>query len=154
MSGVIDRIDRLATGALSIVDIKTGALKGEIAMRMTFPKFAAAVAEGQLWVKAMPAVQPQLALYRHAKPQAASLAYLYLGARPKAKDYRDDASADSIDCAADADVLDALQAALSEIFFTPWAAGTLTAVAPTRYARTCRRCDFIRVCPGYLEEDD
>jgi superfamily I DNA/RNA helicase/RecB family exonuclease len=154
LAGKIDRVDRLPDGSLVLVDIKTGAFKREKAMTAAFPKLSAAVSAGELWVKATPAANPQLALYRHAKPETGSLAYLYLDAQPKFADYVDAAHTDRLEIAQHGDALSALNDALAQTFFDPWTNGGVTAIEPTRNARTCRFCEFVTVCPGYLEDDE
>lgn len=154
LSGSIDRIDRHSDGSLTLVDVKTGAFKKDKAMADAFIKLADAAAGGTLWVKPTPPGNPQVALYRHAKPQTGMLAYLYLDARPKFHEFADAAYADRLDIAKDADALAAIDAVLSETFFKPWTSGSVASLEPTRYARTCRHCEFDFVCPGYLEDDD
>jgi superfamily I DNA/RNA helicase/RecB family exonuclease len=153
LTGKIDRVDRRPDGSLVLVDVKTGAFKREKAMTAAFPKLSAAASAGDLWVKATPAANPQLALYRHAKPETGSLAYLYLDARPKFADYVDAAHTDRLEIAQNAAALAALDEALAQTFFEPWTTG-VTAIEPTRNARTCRLCEFVAVCPGYLEDDE
>jgi superfamily I DNA/RNA helicase len=153
-SGTVDRIDRRATGELSIVDIKTGGWRKENAMNTAFPKLATAVSNDELWRKQQPRASPQLALYGYAEPHPASLVFLFLGARPKSEEYRDEARFDTLDCTHDAAALNDLRAALDAIFFTPWRAGAITELEPTRHGRTCRSCAFTRTCPGFLDEDD
>ena len=152
--GKIDRVDRRPDGSLVLVDVKTGAFKREKAMTAAFPKLAAAASAGDLWIKATPPANPQLALYRAAKPQTESLAYLYLDARPKSGEYVDAAHTDRLDIAQDADALAALEDALGRTFFEPWTTGGVTVIEPTRNARTCRFCEFVTICPGYLEDDE
>ena len=153
-SGKIDRIDRRADGSLTLVDVKTGAFKKERAMADAFVKLAAAVSDGTLWVKATPPGNPQLALYRHAKPETATLAYVYLDARPKFGEFSDAAYGDRLDLVAGAGALAAIDAVLAETFFSPWTTGGVVSLEPTRNARTCRYCEFVTVCPGYLEDDE
>jgi len=153
-SGQIDRIDRLPDGSAGLVDVKTGAFKKEKAMAEAFLKLQTASSEGALWVKATPPGNPQLALYRHAKPEARTLQYLYLDARPKPAEFVDAAHADRLDVSADASALAAIDEVLSQTFFEPWTTAAVTSLEPTRNARTCRYCEFITVCPGYLEDDD
>jgi DNA helicase-2/ATP-dependent DNA helicase PcrA len=154
LSGKIDRIDRRPDGSLVLVDVKTGAFKRDKAMTAAFPKLAAAAAAGDLWIKATPPANPQLALYRFAKPQTGSLAYLYLDARPKSAEYTDAAHTDELDVTQDKDALAALDDALFQTFFGPWTTGAVTEIEPTRNARACRTCEFVTVCPGYLQDDD
>jgi RecB family exonuclease len=154
LSGKIDRVDRRPDGSLVLVDVKTGAFKREKAMSAAFPKLSAAVAAGELWVKATPAANPQLALYRQAEPDTGSLAYVYLDARPKFADYVDAAHTDRLEVGENADTLAGVDDALAQTFFEPWSSGVVTTVQPTRNARTCRFCEFVVVCPGYLEDDD
>jgi DNA helicase-2/ATP-dependent DNA helicase PcrA len=154
LSGKIDRVDRRTDGSFVLVDVKTGAFKKDKAMTTAFAKLAAAAATGELWVKATPPANPQLALYRHAKPAAGSLAYLYLDSRPKFGQFTDAAHTDELDVVEDADALRAVDDALYETFFAPWTSGAVTKVEPTRNARTCRVCEFVTVCPGFLEDED
>jgi DNA helicase-2/ATP-dependent DNA helicase PcrA len=152
-SGKIDRIDRRADGSLALVDVKTGAFRKEKAMADAFPKLAAAATDGMLWIKATPG-NPQLALYRHAKPETGTLAYVYLDARPKFGEFVDAAHADRLDVAQGAKALADIDGVLSQTFFVPWTTGAVTSLEPTRNARTCRYCEFVNICPGYLEDDD
>ncbi len=154
LSGKIDRVDRRADGSLVLVDVKTGAFKKDKAMTTGFPKLAAAASAGELWVKATPPVNPQLALYRHAKRATGSLAYLYLAARSKFGQFTDTAHTDELDVVRDGDALRAVDDALLQTFFGPWTSGAVTNVEPTRNARTCRFCEFVTVCPGFLEDED
>jgi DNA helicase-2/ATP-dependent DNA helicase PcrA len=153
-AGKIDRIDRRVDGSLVLVDVKTGAFQKKKAMVTAFSKLAGVVTAGELWVKTTPPANPQLALYRHARTGTRALAYLYLESRPKFSDFSDAAHADELDLVADADVLGALDNALVETFFVPWTSGAITDVEPTRNAQACRFCEFVTVCPGYLEDED
>lgn len=153
-AGTIDRVDRHSDGSLTIVDVKTGAFKKDKAMADAFPKLAAAVTAETLWKKATPPGNPQLALYRRAKPQTRTLAYLYLDARPKFGEFTDAAYADRLDLEAGADALAAIDTVLDQTFFTPWRTASVTTLEPTRFARACRTCEFVAVCPGFLEDDD
>jgi DNA helicase-2/ATP-dependent DNA helicase PcrA len=154
LAGKIDRIDRRPDGSLVLVDVKTGAFKKEKAMASAFPKLAAAAAAGELWIKARPPANPQLALYRHAKPNTSSLAYVYLDSRPKFGQFTDAAHTDELEIENGAEALTALDDVLTQTFFDPWSTGAVTNVEPTRNARTCRFCDFVTVCPGFLEDED
>lgn len=153
-SGKIDRVDRRRDGSLVIVDVKTGKPK-KLGMVEAYDKLRAAVEAGTLRKKPPPAgSNPQLPLYRHAKPGTRELEYLYLGAASKRNDIADVAHADRLDSVRDAAALQAIDAVLSETFFTPWKTGTVENLDPTTIARTCMYCDFVRVCPGYLEDDE
>ncbi len=152
-AGTIDRIDRRPDGSLELVDVKTGKPKKD-GMVVAFEKLQQAVAAGSLREKAPPDGNPQLPLYRHAKPSVGALTYLYLGAKPKHKEYSNAAHADRLDVSTGSDALNAIEEVLSETFFTPWTTGAVSELEPTKIARTCRYCDFVRVCPGYLEDDD
>lgn len=153
-SGTIDRIDTLADGSLALIDVKTGAFKKERAMAAAFVKLKAAVDSGTLYSKQTPPGNPQLALYRYAKPVASRLDYLYLEARPKAAEFRDAAYADRLDVAKDTEPLAAIDEALFATFFGPWTTGEMRTLDPTAYPRTCRSCEFEHVCPGYAEDDE
>ncbi len=157
--GSIDRVERRTDGSLGLVDIKTGKPRKRGRMVEAYPKLADAVANDELWSKATPPGNPQLPLYRHARPETTSLAYVYLGVASKHAEYHnaalDDRLATGADAAArDLAALGAIDAALTETFFVPWTTGALTTLEPTRFARTCRACDFVTVCPGYQEDDD
>lgn len=153
-SGRIDRIDQFADGALALIDVKTGAFKKDKAMAATFLKLKDAVDGGTLWTKPTPPANPQLPLYRSAKPDARRLEYLYLEARPKADEFCDLAYADYLDVAQHTQALAAIDEALFKTFFEPWTTGEISALTPTANSRSCRYCEFEEVCPGYLEDDD
>jgi DNA helicase-2/ATP-dependent DNA helicase PcrA len=153
-SGKIDRIDRRPDGSLVLVDVKTGKLKDYGEMSVAFSKLEAAVASDALWVKATPPANPQLPLYRRAKPETAALAYLYLGAKTKIGKFADAATTDQLELATDAAAITSIDSVLHKTFFIPWTTGALVSLEPTRNARTCRFCEFITVCPGYLEDED
>ncbi len=137
-----------------LVDVKTGKPKDGGAMAAAFPKLETAASDGTLWVKATPPANPQLPLYRHAKAGTGMLAYIYLSAPTKFGKFADAASVDRLEVAIPTHALAAIDTVLSETFFVPWTTGVLTSLEPTRYARTCRHCEFVTVCPGYLEDDD
>jgi hypothetical protein len=119
-----------------------------------FPKLAEAAKAETLWVKETPPGNPQLALYRHAEAETGTLSYLYLGALTKPGKFADVATNDVLELATNADALTAIDTVLMETFFIPWTTSSLTTLDPTRYARTCRFCEFVTVCPGYLEEEE
>jgi RecB family exonuclease len=153
-SGKIDRIDRHADGSLMLVDVKTGRLKDNGEMLKAFPKLAEAVTGQTLWAKATPPANPQLPLYRHAKPETGALSYLYLGSHPKFGQFGDVATDDRLELATNPEAIEAIDRALTETFFVPWTTSSVTWLEPTRVARTCKYCEFESVCPGYLEDDD
>jgi superfamily I DNA/RNA helicase len=153
-SGKIDRIDRMPGGSLALVDVKTSKLKDGGAMVKAFPKLAEAAKAETLWLKETPPGNPQLALYRHAEAETGTLSYLYLGALTKPGKFADVATNDVLELATNADALTAIDTVLMETFFIPWTTSSLTTLDPTRYARTCRFCEFVTVCPGYLEEEE
>ena len=152
-SGKIDRIDRRGDGSLVLVDVKTGKPK-DSDMVDSFLKLRDALRDQTLRRKAPPPGNPQLPLYRHAEPKAGTLTYLYLGAASKHNDYEDVAHADRLDVATDSVALDAIDEVLRETFFKPWTTDEVAELEPTEIARTCMQCDFKRVCPGFLEEDE
>jgi superfamily I DNA/RNA helicase len=153
-SGKIDRIDRRRDGALVIVDVKTGRAKTP-GMVDGYINLRTALEKGTLRNKALPnGTNPQLPLYRHAKPGTRELEYLYLGVASKRNDFADVAHADRLDSVRDAAALEAIDAVLTETFFTPWKTGAIETLDPTTIARTCMYCDFVRVCPGYLEDEE
>jgi hypothetical protein len=153
-SGKIDRIDQFADGSLALVDVKVSKFEKKKAMAEAFVKLNDAVEGGTLWTKAPPAANPQLPLYRGAKPAARRLEYLYLEAHPKAAEFRDAAYPDRLDVGKASAPLAAIDEALFKTFFEPWATGGITDLVPTAEARTCRYCEFEEVCPGFLEDDD
>jgi hypothetical protein len=82
------------------------------------------------------------------------LAYVYLNSHPKFDDFADTARVDRLDVVTDAAALASIDGVLSKTFFEPWTAGRVTSLEPTRNGRTCRHCEFVTVCPGYLEDED
>jgi DNA helicase-2/ATP-dependent DNA helicase PcrA len=153
-SGTIDRIDRRPDGSLALVDVKTGKLKDGGAMVKAFPKLAEAALGETLWVKETPPGNPQLALYRYAEADTGMLSYLYLGAPTKPGKFADVATNDVLEVATNAEALAAIDTVLMETFFIPWNTGAVTSLDPTRNYRTCRFCEFVTVCPGYLEDEE
>ncbi len=151
-TGKIDRVDAFADGTLALVDIKTGAFAKDKAMADGFRKLGAA-AQTSLWVKAPSRVNPQLALYRLAIA-ARTLAFVYLDAASKADDYADAAYTDRLVCVDEQPALAAIDAVTATTFSEPWATGAVRSLDPTRFARSCRSCEFTAVCPGYLEDDE
>ncbi len=153
-AGKIDRVDRRADGSLVLLDVKTGKPRDD-GMADAFVKMRQLVESDTLREKPPVAGgNPQLSLYRHAKPETAALEYVYLGASGKHKKRSDAAHVDRLDVSAQGTALEAIDAVLLETFFEPWKSDALDYLTPTKIARTCRYCDFVRVCPGYLEDDD
>ena len=157
-SGRIDRIDERDDASIVLVDVKTGKLKAENTMAKAFPKIAELVDRGALWTKTTPRANPQLALYRHAKPATRELAFVYLARDPKSGPDEDRAHVDRIAFRSDDDAGIATLATIDDVlertFFEPWRTGALAALEPTRFARSCKLCDFVAVCPGYLEDEE
>lgn len=152
-SGKIDRVDRLSDGSLKLIDIKTGKPK-TFGIVAASEKLASAVRDGSLRDKAPISGNPQLALYRYAKSGTSALEYLYLETSAKHDDFEDVANADRLYVENDKAALEAIDEVLSETFFLPWTTGAISELEPTKIARTCMRCDFVRICPGFLEEDE
>jgi RecB family exonuclease len=152
-SGRLDRIDRLADGSLMLVDLKTSKMKNKGAMLEAFPKLAIGATENTIWAKSLPG-NPQLPLYRHAKSETSALEYLYLGSESKPGKFDDKATSDRLDLATHSEAINAIDTALNTTFFEPWKDGTITTVASTSNARTCRYCEFVTVCPGFLEDEE
>jgi DNA helicase-2/ATP-dependent DNA helicase PcrA len=153
-SGRIDRVDKRADDSLVLVDVKTGKMKPKGTMLEAFPKLAVAAAEDTIWKKAALPGNPQLPLYRNAKPHTGALEYLYLGCESKFGKFNDAATCDRLEVNTSAVALEAIDKVLADTFFVPWTTSTVLSVEPTRNARTCRFCEFETVCPGYLEDDD
>ena len=123
-------------------------------MVASFTALKKSVIENTLREKPVVHGNPQLPLYRHAVPGTGALTYLYLGVASKHDTYKDAAHADRLDVASDAAALAAIDDVLRKTFFEPWTAGAIDELEPTKISRTCLYCDFKRVCPGYLEEDE
>ncbi len=157
-SGRIDRVDERDDASLVLVDVKTSKLKPKETMSLAFPKIAEFVENETLWVKTAPRANPQLALYRHAKTATRELAYIHLARDPKSGAGADRANVDRITFRsaqeAGAATLATIDDVLERTFFTPWRTGTITSLEPTRVARTCKFCDYVTVCPGYIEDDE
>lgn len=157
-SGRIDRIDEREDGSLVLVDVKTAKFKTDNAMSKAFPKIAEHVDNDTLWAKKAPRANPQLALYRHAKPHARELAYVYLGRDSKSDSGEDRATVDLIAFRSNDDLGTATIAIIDDVlertFFLPWRTGALASLDPTQIARSCKFCDFVTVCPGYLEDEE
>ena len=157
-SGRIDRIDERDDGSLVLVDVKTGKLKADDTMAKAFPKIAELVAREALWEKGAPRANPQLALYRHAEPRARELAFVHLALDPKSAAAGDRATVDRVAFGpgdeAGIATLATIDDVLERTFFEPWRTEALASLEPTRYARSCKFCDFVTVCPGYLEDEE
>ena len=152
-TGKIDRIDEYADGSLGIVDVKTAAFARNKEMADGFIKLGAAAENAGVWTNAPSRANPQLALYRHAIAPA-TLSFVYLDAPPKSDEHADAAYTDRLSCSEQQPALAAIDIALATTFVQPWTTGAIDSLEPTRFARTCRSCEFIAVCPGYLEDDE